>query len=119
MATPEQFNLAELETIAAGDQSFILKMLETFSYSVPPFIEKMKEALAAKNLLDLSKTGHRLKPSFHYLGRADLNRLLAAIENGDGSKTEEEVYDATNKFLDGVAPMMIAVDEHIEAIKQK
>lgn len=118
MATPEQFNLAELETIAAGDQAFILKMLETFSFSVPPFVEKMKEALAAKNLPDLSKTGHRLKPSFHYLGRADLNQLLATIENGDGSRTEEEVCNATNQFLSGVAPMMIAVDEHIEALKQ-
>jgi HPt (histidine-containing phosphotransfer) domain-containing protein len=118
MANPEQFNLAELETIAAGDQSFIIKMLDTFSYTVPPFIEKMKVALATKNLADLAHIGHRLKPSFHYLGRADLNGLLAVIENGDGSKKEEEIYAATNQFLSGVALMMVAVDEHLEKIKQ-
>lgn len=118
MANPEQFNLAELESMASGDTSFIIKMLETFSYSVPPFIEKMKVALEEKDLTELAKLGHRLKPSFHYLGRPDLNELLAIIENGDGSKQSEEIYGAAKKFLTGFAPMMVAVDEHLENLKQ-
>jgi hypothetical protein len=118
MANPELFNLAELESMASGDIPFIIKMLETFSYTVPPYIERMKVALEGKDLPELAKVGHRLKPSFHYLGRPDLNALLAIVENGDGTKQADEIYDATKKFLAGVAPMMVAVDEHLENLKQ-
>ncbi|MEO5641805.1 MAG: Hpt domain-containing protein [Bacteroidia bacterium] len=117
MENPKLFHLAEIESMAGGDSAFIIKMLETFSYTVPPFIERMKTALQTKDLPELALVGHRLKPSFHYLGRPDLNALLAILENGDGSKKEEEIFAATTKFLKDAALMMIDVDEHLEKIK--
>lgn len=117
MENPKLFDLAEIESLAGDDVAFVTKMLETFSYTVPPFIERMKTALKQKNLPDLANIGHRLKPSYHYLGRPDLNGLLAIIENGDGSKKEDEIFAAANKFLTGAALMMIDVDEHLETLK--
>lgn len=117
MENPKLFDLTEIENLAGGDSVFITKMLETFSYTVPPFIERMKIALKDKNLSELSHIGHRLKPSFHYLGRPDLNALLGILENGDGSKNETEIFAAANKFLTGSALMMIDVDEHLEKLK--
>lgn len=67
---------------------------------------------------DLANIGHRLKPSFHYLGRPDLNELLGVIENGDGTKKDEEIFAAANKFLSGYAIMIIEVDEYLEKLKQ-
>ena len=119
MENPQHFNLLELESMAGGDAHFIIKMLETFSYTVPPIVERMKTTLSNKNLPDLANIGHRLKPSFHYLGRPDLNALLAIIENGDGTNKEQDVFSAANKFLSGYAIMMIEVDEYLEKIKQK
>ncbi len=118
MKEPKHFNLRELESMAGGDPSFIIKMLETFSYTVPPFVEQLKTALSEKNLPELARIGHRLKPSFHYLGRPDLNALLAVMENGDDSKVELEIYAAAKKFLSDYPLMMIEVDEHIEKLKQ-
>jgi HPt (histidine-containing phosphotransfer) domain-containing protein len=119
MENPQHFNLRELESMAGGDAAFIIKMLETFSYTVPPFIERLKTALSNKNLPDLAHIGHRLKPSFHYLGRPDLNALLAIIENGDGTNKEQDIFSAANKFLSGYAIMMIEVDEYLEKLKQQ
>jgi HPt (histidine-containing phosphotransfer) domain-containing protein len=118
MENQELFHLRELESMAGGDIPFIIKMLETFSFTVPPFIEKMKVAQETKDLTDLASIAHRLKPSFHYLGRPDLNKLLLIVENGDGSQTEAAIYDAVKKFIHDVYPMMIAVDEHLENLKQ-
>jgi hypothetical protein len=119
MENHELFHLRELEAMAGSDIPFIIKMLETFSYTVPPFIEKMKVAQETKNLTELASVAHRLKPSFHYLGRPDLNALLLIIENGDGSQQETAIYDAVKKFVHDVYPMMIAVDEHLENLKQQ
>jgi HPt (histidine-containing phosphotransfer) domain-containing protein len=117
MENHELFHLRELESMGGDDISFIIKMLETFSYTVPPFIEKMKVAQETKDLAELTRIGHRLKPSFHYLGRPDLNQLLVIIENGDGTQTEAEIYDAVKKFIHDAYPMIIAVDEHLENLK--
>jgi HPt (histidine-containing phosphotransfer) domain-containing protein len=118
MENAELFDLRELNVLSGGDHSFLIKMLETFSDTVPPFIEKMKDAFAAKNLPELANLGHRLKPSFYYLGRTDLTDLLGIIENGDGSKKDVEIYAAANKFLDAVKPMLPAVKEHIQKLKK-
>jgi HPt (histidine-containing phosphotransfer) domain-containing protein len=118
MENAEQFDLGELNILSGGDRDFLIKMLETFSGTIPPFIEKMKDALTAKNIADLANIGHRLKPSFHYLGRTDLTDLLGIIENGDGSKKDAEIYAATTKFLDAAKPMLPAVDEHIKKLKK-
>ena len=117
MEKPEQFDLRELEAISAGDTAFILKMLDTFSVSVPPYIQKLKEALEVKNLAGLAHIAHRLKPSFHYLGRPDLNQLLHRVENGDGSANEAEVLSAAAAFIKNSALMMVEVDEYIEKLK--
>jgi HPt (histidine-containing phosphotransfer) domain-containing protein len=94
-------------------------MLSTFSVSVPPFIQKMKDALAVKNFHDLANIAHRLKPSFHYLGRPDLNKLLEKVENGDGSASETEIISAANNFLKNSALMMVEADEYLEKLKNK
>lgn len=117
MEKPEQFDLSELETLSGGDTGFILKMLSTFSVSVPPYIQKLKEALESKNLDAMAHIAHRLKPSFHYLGRPDLNQLLNRVENGDASATEAEIFSAASGFLKSSALMMVEVDEYIEKMK--
>jgi HPt (histidine-containing phosphotransfer) domain-containing protein len=119
MEKPGQFDLTELETLSNGDTAFILKMLSTFSISVPPYIQKMKDAMAAKNFSELANIAHRLKPSFHYLGRPDLNQLLNKVENGDASASETEIITAATAFLKNSALMMVEADEYLEKLKNK
>ncbi|MDQ3111384.1 MAG: Hpt domain-containing protein [Bacteroidota bacterium] len=119
MENSEQFHTRELESMAGDDLPFIIKMLETFSFTVPPFIEKMKGASEAKDFTELKHIAHRLKPSFHYLGRPDLNQLLGIIENGGGTQNEADILAGAQNFIHAAYPMMIAVDEHIEKIKQE
>ena len=118
MENPELFSLQQLETLSSGDTAFIIKMVETFSLTIPPIVERMKIALDKKSIPELANIAHRLKPSFYYMGRMDLNELLEIVENGNGSRNESEILAATNKFIVAYAPMKVAVDEHLEKLKQ-
>lgn len=118
MEKPELFNLKELEILSSGDTVFIIKMIETFSLTIPPIVEKMKIALDKKSISELANIAHRLKPSFYYMGRMDLNEFLEIAENGNGSRNESEILAATNKFLVAYPVMKMAVDEHLEKLKQ-
>jgi HPt (histidine-containing phosphotransfer) domain-containing protein len=87
-------DLSYLEEIAAGDQSFIIDIIDTFIRQVPDFIKNMKRYLQERDFSRLAKEAHTAKSSVilfglnHLAGRlkefqslADKMENIAAYEN--------------------------------------
>jgi HPt (histidine-containing phosphotransfer) domain-containing protein len=73
-------HLGELETMSRGNQTFMVRMLQTCLKSIPEQMEIMQQALSADNREEVKLAAHRLRPAFHYLGRADISAQLEALE---------------------------------------
>lgn len=116
MGAYKHLDLAELEGLAKGDQAFIRKMLESYCSQSPPFLEKLNNFLQNNDRENLRLAAHRLRPSFYYLGRADMAEILETIETTYDSMSDDELKTKTTLVLQQ-ATLMLA--EAREALQQE
>jgi PAS domain S-box-containing protein len=75
-----KINLTYLKEIAAGNDTFIIEMIELFLNKTPEALEEMNDCLEKKNWDELRMIAHRIKPSFAYIGMQQVQNALAKIE---------------------------------------
>lgn len=75
-----ELDLTYLETISEGDKEFIADILTTFLEEVPKDMEQVKQALAAKDNVQVGKMAHKVKATLHLLGLEELKSLALKIE---------------------------------------
>lgn len=87
-------HLGELENMSRGNQSFVLRMLQTCLKSIPEQMEIMQQGLSSNNREDVKLAAHRLRPAFHYLGRADISAQLEQLEQRAISGERDELLES-------------------------
>lgn len=74
-------HLEELEQLSGGKKDFIIRMLDVALQNTPGLLENLNTAVNTGNNETINAAAHRLRPTFHYLGRMDICNLLDEIEH--------------------------------------
>ncbi|HEU4717821.1 MAG TPA: Hpt domain-containing protein [Bacteroidia bacterium] len=106
----KHINLAELRTLGHNDETFIRRMLQTCAEQSPGLLDGLKKATEENDTGAAAACAHRLRPTFHYLGRSDLSELLRAIEDGT-FRDIDEMKTISQRFLDGAGRALGEVSE--------
>jgi CheY-like chemotaxis protein len=83
------YDLSKLHAIANGNQAFIEKMVNLFLLQGPASVEEIKEAYKNKNIEQVKKVAHRLKPSIDNMGVVLLRDIIRNIEHPDTTNPEK------------------------------
>ena len=76
----QPLDLAYLREMSGDSTDFILEMLEAFQMQTPIYMADLEKAIADQNWKATSEFSHKIKPTFHYVGRDDLKDLMQTIE---------------------------------------
>lgn len=93
---PGGISLEYLQRVGKNDTGFVQQMLATIHESLPQSIEEMERALETEDWGAISRTVHRLKPSFDMIGKSDLRVEAVALEesleaNVDAKKARNRI----------------------------
>lgn len=73
-------NLAYIKNLSAGNNLFVVRMLQTFCKNVPPGMKELSEHQRSGHLTEASKVAHKLKTMFRYVGMEQVADDLERME---------------------------------------
>ncbi len=76
----EDLDLSYLIEMSGDSADFMIEMLDTLVTQIPLYLEDVINAATAKDWKATSGFAHKLKPTFYYVGRADIRDCMQAIE---------------------------------------
>jgi HPt (histidine-containing phosphotransfer) domain-containing protein len=91
-----KIDLDYIYTISDGDRDFIKEILETFVKITPESIDAINDSLEQKQLKEIARVAHKIKPSILLLGIDELTKLIKEIEHM--AKEQEEIDQLTAKI---------------------
>lgn len=74
-------NFSYLIDMVGNEPAFLVELIDTFLVQIPVFITEIDKALIAENRLKISNCMHKIKPTFSYIGRNDIQDFVHQIEN--------------------------------------
>jgi HPt (histidine-containing phosphotransfer) domain-containing protein len=97
---PVNYSLSSIEEIAAGDQEFIVSIVDTFCKNTPNYLNQIAEGIAAKDLEKIRFSAHQMKPSIDILMIMDVKETIREIEEiaARDKNRDEEIQFIIEKF---------------------
>lgn len=108
-------DLSYLTDMLGNNPALIIEVLDTFLQQTPISIAEMEGALAAKNWEKLANDAHKIKPTFIYIGRADLKDFIQEIESNARNKIDQEQIYHDFKRL---KKLMLLLYQQLEDVKK-
>lgn len=75
-------NLTYIKKLSAGNNLFIVRMLQTFCNNIPPGISDLVKHAHEGNLAQAKQVAHKLKTMFRYVGMETVGEDLEQLEFG-------------------------------------
>ncbi len=91
MNANKYINLTYLKELSNGSNQFITEMIEAFFDQTPNEIDKLTYYLNLKDWKSLRSVAHRIKPSFAFMGIAELQETIKLIEEYANNETHLEL----------------------------
>ena len=92
-------DLAYLIEMSGGSAEFMLEIFDAFLEQTPGYMENLANAILAENWKAVAAFAHKIKPTFFYIGRADVRDYVQILENNAGALTNMEFIPATFQQL--------------------
>lgn len=73
-------NLTYIRNLAAGNNLFIVRMLQTFCKNIPPGVDDLLNHSRTGELLEVKQGAHKLKTMFRYVGMEHVAEDLERLE---------------------------------------
>ncbi|WP_215226412.1 response regulator [Echinicola shivajiensis] len=88
--SPEEllYDLEKLKTICNGNLGFMQNMITLFIQVSNSSIKEMREALMNRDLAEVQKVAHRLKPSLNSMGITRVKEDIVLLEEGELNQDE-------------------------------
>lgn len=115
----EKINTGNLFHIAAGDDNFVMQMLESFLHSTEKGLGEMQEAVKKGDYESVAGFSHKLQPPCRHLGANDLFNLLNRVEKAVKSNETASVESEIKEIIDEFSTVRQAVADQISKIKGK
>lgn len=80
MRNSSKLDLTYLKSISAGDDLFIVQMLDLFLVSIPDEAQKMINYYHKKEYVLMGKSAHKMKATIQMIGEDSLAELVIKIE---------------------------------------
>ncbi len=72
--------LSYLRKISKSDAGFIIRMIDVFIEQTPRFLDSVKNCIEHKDLHELHKVLHRMKPSIAFMGITELDLVTGILQ---------------------------------------
>jgi signal transduction histidine kinase/CheY-like chemotaxis protein len=90
-------NLTYLKNISGGNKKFISEIIELFMSQTPAAIKNMRKHLQNNDYQKIASEAHKIKPSFNFLGIAELEEIAGRIEDSGRSGIDvDHISDSIN-----------------------
>jgi HPt (histidine-containing phosphotransfer) domain-containing protein len=113
-------DLSYLTEMVGHDTEFMIEVLETFVKQTPFYMAELEDALSAKDWSRVADYAHKIKPTFGYVGRADVKDFIQSIEFNSRTSINPEIViqkiDELKILLDEIYHQIMT---KIEKIKKK
>lgn len=107
MGEEKLYDLAFLNKVSGGDESFILEMITTFKEIAPAYLKKAYQLLEENSIDSLSKETHKIIPGVSFLGAKKLESNLMLIEEYTKKNIElEKVLDLLNNCKQMISDLL-------------
>src|SRR5687768_13189809 len=80
MISHNNLNLAYIRKLSAGNNLFVVRMLQTFCKNVPPGIDSLLNYSHTGELSEVKQGAHKLKTMFRYVGMDHVAEDLEKLE---------------------------------------
>ena len=106
----EDLDLSYLIEMSGDSADFMIEMLDTLVTQIPLYLEDVISAVAAKDWKAASGFAHKLKPTFYYVGRADIRDCMQIIESDAKEMTNlERIPNALNEIKAELKHILVQV----------
>lgn len=90
MLTNNYLNLSYIKNLSAGNNLFVIRMLQTFCNNVPNGITDLLKNAEAGNWEEVRQAAHKMKTMFRYVGLDNVAEDLERIEFGSMEMSESQ-----------------------------
>ena len=111
MTVYKYIHTRHIEDVAAGDNEFMIELIDIFLSQIPEFVSKMKSSLGEQNWMQLAREAHTAKSSALTFGMEETGKLLKNIQLKAEDNDLEEVSQMTK---DAIQQMEAAVSELLD-----
>ncbi|MGY5847437.1 Hpt domain-containing protein [Salegentibacter sp. HM20] len=108
------YNLSEVEEMAAGDEDFLKVVVQTFLEEIPPDVEAMNDAIENNNPGLAYQYAHKMKPNLQLFGLELMDQIKVIEAWAKEGEKQEEVPDAAAKITKKVQVASIALKRDFE-----
>jgi hypothetical protein len=86
------FNLQELQTISAGDSSFLDSMIQLYISQIEGFLLDISHFTLLKDYAKIKTIVHKMKPSVIVMGATSTSEIILRIEEMDLERLDEPLF---------------------------
>ncbi|MFT5816936.1 MAG: HPt (histidine-containing phosphotransfer) domain-containing protein [Bacteroidia bacterium] len=106
MSEEKLYDLEQLNSIAAGNPDFVIKMVNMFLDMTPGLVDRIEAGLQTQDWAEVRSAAHKMKPSVDMMGISSLRDIVRGIEGNAKSETNleqiPELYFTLTETLDKV-----------------
>jgi len=111
-------DLTYLREIAKGSTEFIAKLINSFITQTGTELTRLKNALGNNDWDEIYATAHKMKPSFHFVGIAELKEPIQNIENfARERKNLNEIPPLISKVVNVCESSIVELKQELDNLK--
>lgn len=112
----EPLDLSYLREMSGDSAEFMIEMLEVFEQQTPGTLSELEKAIAAQDWKTASECAHKMKPTFYYIGRADVRDHMQEMET---NARELKNIESLPAALEEVKAFMDPLFKQLQEAKEK
>lgn len=90
MSDEKLYDLEQLNAIAAGNEDFVIKMVNMFLEMTPGLVGRIEAGLQTQDWPEVRSAAHKMKPSVDMMGVKSLHDVVRSIEVNAKTETNLE-----------------------------
>jgi HPt (histidine-containing phosphotransfer) domain-containing protein len=106
MSDEKLYDLEQLNAIAAGNEDFVIKMVNMFLEMTPGLLGRIEAGLQTQDWPEVRSAAHKMKPSVDMMGVKSLHDVVRSIEGNAKSESNleqiPELYFKLSETLENV-----------------
>jgi len=106
MSEEKLYDLEQLNAIAAGNEDFVVKMVNMFLDMTPALVDRIEAGLQTQDWPEVKAAAHKMKPSVDMMGITSLHDVVRGIEGNAKTETNleqiPELYFTLSETLEKV-----------------
>ncbi|MCX2574845.1 Hpt domain-containing protein [Pedobacter sandarakinus] len=109
-------DLSYLIQMVGHNPEFMIEVFDTFLAQTPFYMAELEDAMLHKSWEKVGNCAHKIKPTFSYVGRADIKDFVQKIEHNARNLADIDQLPAD---IERLKITVVAIYRQIEAAKKE